>query len=78
MGSYDGAETCDLVDLLFQCRHLGLDMGVFRDDGLAVSSKTPRQIELIKKELCNIFKANGLQITIEANIPQDDGSQCLQ
>ena len=69
MGSYDGAETCDIVGLylLWQTRHLGLNMGLFRDDGLAVSSKTARQTELIKKELCKIFKENGLQITIEAN-----------
>ena len=71
MGSYNGAETCDLVwlYLLWQTRHLGLNMGLFnfRDDGLAVSSKTARQTEVINKELCKILKENGLQITIETN-----------
>ena len=69
MGSYDGAESCDLVGLylLWQTRHLGLHMGLFRVDGLAVSSKTARQTEVIRKELCKILKEKELQITLEAN-----------
>ena len=69
MGSFDGAETCELVGLylLYQLRHLDIDVGIYRDDGLAVSRKTPRQTELIKKELCRIFADNKLRITVEAN-----------
>ena len=40
---------------------------MYRDDGLAICQKTPRQTELIKKEICKIFSDNGLKITIEAN-----------
>ena len=69
MGSYDGAETCELVGsfLLSQLQNLDLNIGLYRDDGLAISNATPRQTEFIKKEICRIFNLNGLRITIEAN-----------
>ena len=41
--------------------------GEFRDDGLGALKKTPRQIEEIKKKICNVFSIYGLKITIEAN-----------
>ena len=40
---------------------------MYRDDGLGVTKASPRQAELIKKELCSIFAKYGLKITIEAN-----------
>ena len=69
MGSYDGAETCELVGLyiLSQMQHLNINIGLYRDDGLAIGNNTPRQTEIIKKEICKIFNSNGLTITIEAN-----------
>ena len=36
-------------------------------DGLAVCRKTPRQTEILKKQICKIFANNGLKITIDAN-----------
>ena len=45
MGSFDGAECTDLVGLyiLHQLKHInGLDLGLFRDDGLGVSRLSPR------------------------------------
>ena len=53
--------------LLSQISDINLNIGLYRDDGLAVSALTPRQNELTKKKLCQIFKANGFNITIEAN-----------
>ncbi len=70
MGSFDGAETCELIGLylLSQLQDLDINVGLYRDDGLAIcNNKTPRQIELIKKQICNIFASNHLRITIEAN-----------
>ena len=69
MGSYDGAETCELIGLyiLSQLQNLDINVGLYRDDGLAICSKTPQQVENIKKEMCKIFRDNGLEITIEAN-----------
>ena len=70
MGSYDGAESCELVGsfLLHQIaeKH-GKNFGLYRDDGLGVVKATPREIEMIKKDLCSIFNHHGLKITIEAN-----------
>ena len=70
MGSYDGAETCELVGcyLLSQLNEIpGVEIGLYRDDGLAVLQQTPRATETIKKEICKIFRKCDLKITIEAN-----------
>ena len=43
-GSYDGAETCELVGcyLLSQLKQIpGIEIGLYRDDGLAVLNQTP-------------------------------------
>ena len=70
MGSFDGAETCKLVGcyLLSQLTQIpDIDIGLYRDDGLAVLNQTPQIIEKVKKEICRIFTNNNLRITIEAN-----------
>ena len=69
MGSWDGAETCDIcvLYLLSKVQHLPINIGAYRDDWLAVSSQTARQVELTKQEIAKIFKANGLSLEIEAN-----------
>ena len=38
-----------------------------RDDGLAICSASPKQIKKTKQEIDKVFKANNLNITIEAN-----------
>ena len=70
MGGYAGAEKCDLVGLylLSLIQHLFEDVGLFRDDGLAVSSQTNMQNEKVKQEICRIFKKEGFDITITANL----------
>ena len=70
MGSFDGAETCELVGcyLLSQLTQISdLNIGLYRDDGLAVLNQTPHKIERVKKETCRIFANNNLRITVEAN-----------
>ena len=69
MGSLDGAEICELVGLylLSQLSALGINVGLYLDDGLAVTSFRARQVENLKKKICAIFRENGLKITIEAN-----------
>ena len=49
MGSWDGAEVCDIVGmyLLSQISDINLNIGLYRDDGLAVSALTPRQNETL-------------------------------
>ena len=77
MGSFDGGEICELVGLyllnLLKKEFGSASIGLYRDDGLACCEKTSGpQIERIKKSIVNIFKSNGLKITIEANLHQTD------
>ncbi|GFS08782.1 hypothetical protein ElyMa_003021700 [Elysia marginata] len=70
MGSFDRAETWELVGLylLSQLQHLDIKVGLYRDDGLAVTNKSPQQTEKNnKRKICAIFRDNGLNITIQAN-----------
>ena len=53
--------TCSVV--LSRILYIYID----RDNGLGISKASPRQTELIKKDLCGIFSNYGLKITIEAN-----------
>ena len=70
MGSYDGAETCDLCDLYLLSLLVKVipDLGLYRDDGLAVTRSTARQTEKLKQKLSNVFDKEGLRITVIANI----------
>ena len=60
MESYDGAETFELVScyLLSQLKQIpGIEIGLYRDDGLAILNQTPREIEKAKKtNMPNICK----------------------
>ena len=44
-------------------------VGLYSDDGLAVCNATPKQFEKkkTKEEICKVFNANNLSITIEEN-----------
>ena len=70
MGSYDGAETCELIGaymLSLIASKFKDEVGLYRDDGLAVCKATPKEIEKIKQEVSHVFRSNGLKITIDAN-----------
>ena len=70
MGSFDGAEICDLVGL-YLLHHLAEKVGkkfvgLYRDDGLAIiQGKSARIADNVRKELHEIFKAHDLRITAE-------------
>ena len=70
MGSWDGAEVADLVGLyiLSKLTVLNIQVGLYRDDGLAVSGLSARQTELTKKKLCKLMKEIGFNITAQANL----------
>ena len=76
MGSYDGAETADMVGLyvlsklekLIDQKHLGL----YRDDGLAVVNLTGVKVEKLRKQVFKLFKSLDLNVTIESNITETD------
>ena len=73
MGSYDGAEICELVGA-FTLNSLAekydkKNIGLYRDDGLAVFKNiTGSTAERIRKEITQTFHELGLRITIESNI----------
>jgi len=73
MGCFDGAEICELVGsyILYQLRSVMdiTDIGLYRDDGLAVLHKTSaRTIDNKRKQIIKIFKSCGLNITIQINL----------
>ena len=70
MGSLDGAETCELCGLylLSLLTKVIPDLGLYRDDGLAVTRSTARQTEKLKQKLVKVFADQKLKITVTANI----------
>ena len=70
-GAFDSAEVCELVGLflLSELKHIHINTGLYRDDGLAVSNLSPRNNEVnVKKEICKVFQNYGLKIEITVNI----------
>ena len=73
MGTYDGAEVCELVGsfLLHQLsnKYNKKDIGLYRDEGLTVfKNKSGPQAERIKKDFQKIFRENDLNIVIKCNL----------
>ena len=74
-GSYDGAETCELVGLFLLdeiSKIQNLNVGLYRDDGLACTTASPRQAEKIRQKVAAIFKKHGLGTTSTANTKQEE------
>ena len=72
MGAYDGAEICELVGTyllhLISEKYPKENIGLYRDDGLAVFKNTSGpENEQIKKDFQKIFKEKGLDIVIVCN-----------
>ena len=73
MGSFDGAEICELVGL-FIINHLGKrfgkeNIGLYRDDGLVIiKSKSACLLNKTRKELHKIFEQFDLKITAQVNM----------
>ena len=81
MGSFDGAEVCEVTGLyLFhqlKSKFPGIDMGLYRDDGLGRYENLPGPAsDKIRKEITKLFKDNGLQITINMNLNTVDFLDC--
>ena len=77
MGSYDGAELCELAGLYILnilSNEFGKEkIGLYRDDGLSCfENMSGPETEKIKKKICEIFQSCDLKITIEANLQVTD------
>jgi hypothetical protein len=77
MGCYDGAEVCELVGLYLLDKLSPLiakaQIGLYRDDGLSVIyNPNGPKLDKLRKEIIKIFKAEGLNITIETNLTTTD------
>jgi hypothetical protein len=58
MGGFHGAKICEVVGmfLLSQILEIIPNVGLYRDDGLCVSSATTRENKIIKKKICLVFE----------------------
>ena len=77
MGSFDGAEVCELVGLfLLQKLQLLLgrgNVGLYRDDGLAaLKNQSGPHSERIRKKLIELFQTYDLKITSDFKLVQAD------
>ena len=77
MGSFDGAEICDLVGLYLLNQMKGIfseiNLGLYRDDGLGCYRNMPGPAtEQLKKKIIHFFHEHGLKITVDANLNQVD------
>ena len=77
MGSYDGAEVCELIGIyilsILGHRIVKEDTGLYRDDGLTVLRNTNKQqTDKARKDIIKIFKEIGFNIEIETNMKEVD------
>ena len=74
MGSYDGAEVCELVGMfiLSKLGNIGKkNTGLYCDDGLVVlRNMNARGIDKIRKIIIKMFKDVGFQLEIKTNLKQ--------
>ena len=76
MGSYMGAEICDLIGLyiLFDLTSVNSlsSFGLYCDDGLAVLNRSRCENEKATKRIRTIFKSHGFKVSVECNLKQMD------
>ena len=74
MGSYDGAEVCEMVGLfiLSLLQPTGVDLGLYRDDLLGVTSLKGRPLEMMKQKITSIFQEKGLKVVGTVNLRATD------
>ena len=75
MGSFDGAEICKIVGLYLLNKLSNLlgkeNVGLYRDDGLAaINSCSGPVLDRTRNNIIALFKKEGLNITIETNLPR--------
>ena len=74
MGSFDGAEVCELVGLYLLSKIADVigsngSVGLYRDDGLAaIRCTSGRVLDRIRKDVTEVFKRENLSITCTTNL----------
>ena len=73
MGSFDGVEICELVDLFLLNRLASVlgkeNVGLYRDDGLAgLRNNSGPTMERTRKKITRVFQTQGHRITFKCNI----------
>ena len=71
MGGWDSSETCEVVGTFLLLKLAPLcqnNVGIYRDDALMITKGNSRSRDTLRKAIINIFKNEGLNITIEHGI----------
>ena len=71
MGAFHGAQACEIVGLFILSKLMKLpnfQAILYRDDGLGITSSTPRQTEKLRQAIIKVFKDHNLNITIEVGL----------
>ena len=77
MGSFDGAEVCELVGL-YLLHHFAKifgeeAVGLYRDDGLAIlCNASGPDAERVRKKVTQFFQHHQLKVTVDTNLIQTD------
>ena len=77
MGSFDGAEICELVGLYLLHKLSKIldrnDVGLYRDGGLAaINNSNGPLMDSLRKKVIALFKEENLNITIDTNLDETD------
>ena len=77
MGSYDGAELCEVIGIYIQyLLESTLEkalMGLYQNEGLTILRNTNSQLtDKIRKKIISIFKSIDFKIEITANLTEVD------
>ena len=77
MGSYDGAELCELIGIYIQSLFTNIlskdNVGLYRDNGLFILRKIKKQqTDRIRKKTISIFKNIDFKIEIVSNLTEVD------
>ena len=77
MGSFDGAEVCELVGLYLLNKVKPLlgtsNVMLYRNDGLAIVHKANGpKLDRLGKDIISLFKNGGLSIAIDTNLIETD------
>ena len=76
MGSFDGAEVCEMVGLFLLHQWAKLvgksNIGLYRDDGLAILYASGPDLERLRKKIIKLFQSHWLKIISSTNLVQID------